>query len=174
MAINRELLGNDAFEGTRIIPPTLLVSDRVELDLGDCKLVVEAQPTAHTDNDVTVFDETTGTLFLGDLLFARHVPALDGSIRGWLTLIDKLSARSDVKLAVPGHGPASMEWPAALAPERRYLDKVAEDVRAMIKQGRTLPDALKSAGLSEKGAWELFKDYHARNVTAAFAELEWE
>jgi hypothetical protein len=102
------------------------------------------------------------------------VPALDGSIRGWLTLIDRLGARTDVKRAVPGHGPASMDWPAAFAPERRYLDKVAEDVRALIKQGRTLPEALKSAGLSEKDAWLLFKDYHARNVTATFAELEWE
>jgi quinoprotein relay system zinc metallohydrolase 2 len=133
LAINEELLGKEAFTGTRIIPPTLLVKDSVELDLGGRKLVVEAEPTAHTDNDVTVFDAQTGTLFLGDLLFARHVPALDGSIRGWLTLIDRLGARTDVKRAVPGHGPASMDWPAAFAPERRYLDKVAEDVRALIK-----------------------------------------
>jgi hypothetical protein len=44
----------------------------------------------------------------------------------------------------------------------------------MIKQGRTLSDAMASAGLSEKDAWLLFKEYHARNVSAAFAELEWE
>ena len=30
----RELLGEDAFAGTRIIPPTLLVEDRMTLDLG--------------------------------------------------------------------------------------------------------------------------------------------
>ena len=38
LAINKELLG-DAFEGERIIPPTELVKDRLELDLGDRKLL---------------------------------------------------------------------------------------------------------------------------------------
>ncbi len=174
LAINKELLGDEAFAGTRIIPPTLLVEDTAELDLGDRKLRLEAQKTAHTDNDLTIFDEKTGTLFLGDLLFSKHVPALDGSIRGWLALIDKLKARHDVARVVPGHGPASMTWPDALAPEQRYLSKVADDVRAMIKEGRTMTEAMKSAGMSEKDAWLLFKEYHARNVSAAFAELEWE
>ena len=173
LAINKELLGA-AFDGTRIVPPTEAVTDRLEIDLGDRKLLIEAHPTAHTDNDVTVLDEKTGTMFLGDLLFAKHVPALDGSIRGWLALIGKLETRKDVELAVPGHGPASMPWPDALAAETRYLNKVAEDVRAMIKQGKTLAEAAQTAGLSEKDAWLLFKEYHARNVSAAFAELEWE
>lgn len=174
LAINEELLGKEAFAGTRIIPPTKLVEDTLELDLGDRTLVLEAQKTAHTDNDLTILDKQTGTLFLGDLLFAKHVPALDGSIRGWLTLLDKLKERTDVARVVPGHGPASMEWPAALAAEQRYLSTIAEDVRAMIKEGRTIAEAMKTAGLSEKDAWILFKEYHARNVSAAFAELEWE
>jgi quinoprotein relay system zinc metallohydrolase 2 len=173
LAINKELLG-DAFEGERIVPPTELVKDRIELDLGDRKLLIEAHATAHTDNDLTVLDEKTGTMFLGDLLFSKHVPALDGSIRGWLTLIDTLKARQDIKLAVPGHGPASMAWPTAIAAEQRYLKQIADDVRGMIKQGKTLADAAQTAGLSEKDAWLLFKEYNARNVSAAFAELEWE
>jgi quinoprotein relay system zinc metallohydrolase 2 len=173
LAINKELLG-ESFAGTEIVPPTQLVKDTLELDLGDRKLAIEAYPTAHTDNDVTVFDEKTGTLFLGDLLFSRHVPALDGSIRGWMTVLDRLHARGDVKLAVPGHGPASMAWPDALADQQRYLQTVAKDVRRMIQEGKTLADAAKTAGLSEKDAWELFEEYHARNVSAAFAELEWE
>lgn len=173
LAINKELLG-PAFDGTKIVPPTVLVNDRLELDLGDRKLLVEARPTAHTDNDVTVLDEKTGTMFLGDLLFSKHIPALDGSIRGWLALLDNLASRQDVKLAVPGHGPASMPWPAALTAEKRYLARLASDVRTMIKQGKTLAEAAATAGLSEKDAWLLFKDFHARNVSAAFAELEWE
>ncbi len=174
LAINKELLGEKAFKGTRIIPPTMLVKDKLELDLGGRTLQLEAQKTAHTDNDLTIFDKQTGTLFLGDILFSKHIPALDGSIRGWLALLDQLKSRTDVARVVPGHGPPSMQWPQALEPERRYLAKVAEDVRALIKEGRTLSEATKVAGMSEKDAWLLFKEYHARNVSAAFAELEWE
>lgn len=174
LEVNKGLLGDKAFEGTRIIPPTLLVKDETVLDLGDRALVLKAQMTAHTDNDLTVLDKKTGTLFLGDILFSRHVPALDGSIRGWLKLLDRLKSRTDVARVVPGHGPVSMQLPDALAPEQRYLSKMAEEVRAKIKAGNTLSDAMKTVGLSEKDAWLLFKEYHARNVSAAFAELEWE
>lgn len=173
VAANRELMGEAAFAGSRIVPPTLVVEDRLELDLGDRKLVLTAWPTAHTDNDVTVFDTTTKTLFLGDLLFSRHIPAIDGSLRGWLKVMGDLAA-IPAERVVPGHGPAAMDWPAALAPQRRYLSRVADDVRAAIRSGKTLAAATKEAGLSEKDAWALFEEFNARNVSAAFAELEWE
>lgn len=174
LAINKELLGAEAFDGERIIPPTLVVDGKLELDLGDRPLVLEAQKTAHTDNDLTVLDKNTDTLFLGDLLFSRHTPALDGSIRGWLALIDKLQKRTDTARVVPGHGPPSMQLPDALDPEKRYLSLIAKQVRAKIKEGSTLAEAMRTVGLSEKDAWVLFDEYHKRNVSAAFAELEWE
>jgi hypothetical protein len=67
-----------------------------------------------------------------------------------------------------------MELPEALTPEQRYLATIAADVRKLIKDGKTLEDAAKTAGFSERDAWKLFDHYHIRNVTAAFAELEWE
>ena len=143
------------------------------LDLGGRSLVLETQRTAHTDNDLTITDTATDTLFLGDLLFSVHVPTLDGSIKGWLALLDDL-ARKKAARVVPGHGPHAMELPEALTPEQRYLATIAADVRKLIKDGKTLEDATKTAGFSERDAWKLFDHYHVRNVTAAFAELEWE
>jgi hypothetical protein len=67
-----------------------------------------------------------------------------------------------------------MPWPEAAQPQQRYLNQVATDVARLIKDGRTLSEATATAGLSEKDAWLLFEEYHARNVTAAYAELEWE
>jgi len=135
--------------------------------------VLETQATAHTDNDLTVTDTATDTLFLGDLLFSAHVPTLDGSIRGWLALIDELGRR-EVARVVPGHGPHAMALPEALQPEQRYLAAITADVRQLIKDGKTLEEAIRTAGFSERDAWKLFDQYHVRNVTAAFAELEWE
>jgi quinoprotein relay system zinc metallohydrolase 2 len=173
LAANKTMLGAQAFEGSEIILPTLQVKDRHELDLGGRKLICEPQKTAHTDNDMIVTDTATDTLFLGDLLFSVHVPTLDGSIRGWLSLLDDLAERKAARV-VPGHGLHAMTLPDALEDEQRYLSRIVDDVRASIKEGKTLQEATKTAGFSERDRWKMFDQYHVRNVTAAFAELEWE
>lgn len=173
LAANEGDLGPEAFAGTRVIPPTSLVETETELDLGDRVLTLKARRTSHTDNDLTVRDAATGTLILGDLLFSGHIPVVDGSLKGWLALMDELVAEP-AERAVPGHGPVSMPWPQALEPQRRYLETLAREVRVVIKRGGTLEQALKSVGESERGKWLLFDDFHARNISAAFAELEWE
>ncbi|MGH9807061.1 MAG: MBL fold metallo-hydrolase, partial [Terriglobia bacterium] len=149
------------------------VEDKTTLDLGGRTLVLEPQRTAHTDNDLTITDNATNTLFMGDLLFSGHVPTLDGSIEGWLALIEEMKTRNAARV-VPGHGPHAMELPGALEPEERYLSDIANDVRQLIKEGKTLEDATKTAGFEDRDAWKLFDHYHVRNVSAAFAELEWE
>jgi quinoprotein relay system zinc metallohydrolase 2 len=173
LAVNKTMLGGEAFAGTEIVLPTVEVSDKLSLDLGGRVLLLEVQPTAHTDNDLTIADSGTDTLFLGDLLFSEHVPTIDGSIRGWLKLIEALKTRKAARI-VPGHGPHAMQLPQAFEAEERYFAAIAKDVRAIIKEGGTLEDAVKSAGGQERDAWKLFDHYHVRNVTAAFAELEWE
>ncbi|MBA2124635.1 quinoprotein relay system zinc metallohydrolase 2 [Hyphomicrobium methylovorum] len=169
----RENLSESEFEGTKIVLPTRTVADTLDLDLGGRTLKLTARPTAHTDNDLTVLDTTTGTFFPGDLLFCEHVPSLDGSLVGWLKLIPILMQEPAVR-AVPGHGPKSVTWPDAIKPEQHYLETIAADVRAQLKAGKSLEDALATAGQSEKGNWKLFSDYNGMNVTAAFTELEWE
>lgn len=173
LAINKDMLGADAFEGIEVILPTIAVTDSLTLDLGDRTLVCEAMSTAHTDNDLIITDTGTDTLFLADLLFSVHLPTLDGSIRGWLALLDDLGQRRAARV-VPGHGPHAMQLPGALEPEHRYLSTIAAEVRKLIKDGRDLAEATKTVGQSERANWQLFDQYHIRNVTAAFAELEWE
>ncbi len=168
----RRIMGDDLIDEVRMIPPTLLVDGILKLDLGGRSIVLRAWPTAHSDNDLTVLDEQTGTLFAGDLVFLGHVPVIDGSIRGWLTAIDELGAIPAQRL-VPGHGPVN-DWPAALADERRYLERLASDVRALVAQGKAITAAANTAAASERSRWELFDDYNARNATSAFSEIEWE
>jgi glyoxylase-like metal-dependent hydrolase (beta-lactamase superfamily II) len=168
----REALGAEA-EGSEIVPPTLLVSTRLDLDLGGRRLVLWAHGPAHTDNDLTVFDQKTRTFWLADLLFVDRIPVVDGSLLGWLEELAQVTA-IPADRAVPGHGPVVVAWPAAAAPERRYLETLARDTRAAIKAGIGIAEAPQQVGQSERGRWLLFDDYHARNVTASYKELEWE
>ena len=134
---------------------------------------MRAHGPAHTDNDLTIFDENTRTFWLADLLFVDRIPVIDGSVVGWLKELDEVSGIAADR-AVPGHGPVSVPWPAAAAPERRYLEAVVRDTRAAIKAGIGIADAWRYGANSERTHWLLFDDYHPRNVTAAYKELEWE
>jgi len=165
-------LGDEA-SGTEIVPPTVLVADRLDLDLGNRHLILRAHRPAHTDNDLTIFDEKTQTFWLADLLFVDRIPVIDGSLVGWLEQLDELTAMPADR-AVPGHGPVSVPWPAGAEPERRYLAAVAQDTRAAIKGGIGIANAYRQVANSERGHWLLFDEYHPRNVTASYKELEWE
>lgn len=157
-----------------IVEPDRQIDDETTLDLGDRRLVLKAWPRAHTDNDLTVFDEKTSTLWLGDLLFVNRIPSVDGSVPGWVDVLDRLAARDDVETAIPGHGPVQKNWKAALSDERRYLVTVRDAVRDAIDDGYDLNYATRHAAQSERSNWLLFDHYNARNVTAAYTELEWQ
>lgn len=158
---------------TPVVLPDITVTDATEIDLGDRILALEAHPTAHTDNDLTVRDRTTDTWWMGDLVFDRHLPAMDGSVRGWLALLDRLGQEPAARV-VPGHGAATLPWPDAMGPTRDYLAALVEQTRAAIAAGESLGTATKHLGQDLRGDWLLFDAFNARNATAIYRELEWE
>ena len=168
-----ERLVGEAFEGARVIAPSIEVADETRIDLGDRVLVLTAWQTAHTDNDLTVLDLRTGTLFAGDLLFIDRLPVVDGSLKGWLDVIAELR-RVPAARVVPGHGPASAAWPEALDAQERYLNALLRDVRREIAAGGRIESAIGRVAGEERDRWVGFDASHPRNVTASFTELEWE
>jgi len=163
----------DTAAGSEVVMPTLLVQDRVELDLGNRKLVLRAWPVGHTNNDLTVYDASTRTLWAADLLFLQHTPVIDGSLPGFLAVIEQLK-REPVERYVAGHGRSDLAWPQCFEPEQRYLSIVLDETRRALKNRKTIQEAVETVGLSEDKAWSNFEQFHRRNVTAAYTELEWE
>ena len=155
----------------RMAPPDVAVQEMQPLDLGARVLELRAWPTAHTDNDLTVLDRASGTLWLGDLVFEGHLPVLDGKLAGWLQVLDALAGVHATR-AVPGHGRVFEDWPAVLQPTRRYLQQLRDDVNAALDDGTSLSQAVERLGRAPEG-WLLGEAFHRRNVTAAYAELEW-
>ncbi|HEY6452201.1 MAG TPA: quinoprotein relay system zinc metallohydrolase 2 [Steroidobacteraceae bacterium] len=157
----------------QIIAPDRLVESSLELDLGGRRLQLRAWPKAHTDCDLTVLDEQSGTLWTGDLLFRERLPAVDGDVAGWLTVIDEL-ARLQVRRAVPGHGPLTTDLRSALAPERIYLRALLEGVREDIRLGRSMQQAIADVAVAQRPHWLLWDSTHPRNVARVYEQLEWQ
>lgn len=169
---NLESALGPAAENPIVLPRHLVTTEEI-IDLGNRRLDLQAYPPAHTDSDLIVIDETSKTLFAGDLVFLERIPAIDGSILGWLKAIERLRGVAAQRV-VPGHGPIVAGWPEALVDEERYLRLIVKETRQILAEGGSLQNATERVGLSERDRWQLFDSYNARNVTAAYTELEWE
>lgn len=167
-------MGAAASAGSDALPPTRLVEDRLDLDLGGGRvLAVSAHPAAHTDADLSLFDPATQTLWLSDLLFVERIPTLDGSLAGWLRALEMLRERPAAR-AVPGHGPSAVPWPEGAAALTGYLEALRDGTRAAIASGVGIAEAPARVARAEASRWRLAEFYHGRNVSTAFRELEWE
>ena len=169
-------IGAANFAGTRLVAVDHTVAGPETLDLGHRRLRLVPVPPAHTDSDMTVFDEDSATLFAGDLVFLGLTPSLDGSLAGWL---DWTGQTPDPRpaLIVPGHGPVGEDWSAVVAPERHYLGALRDATRDALARGLALSAAIPAITLAMRPVsegWADFQSVTARNAASAFAELEWE
>ncbi len=156
-----------------LVPPDIEVKNTLILSLGGRELTLTAHQTAHTDNDLSVYDAQTDTLWLSDLLFITHLPVVDASALGWLKEIDQLIQKSYTTV-IPGHGPVVKDWPKSMQPQKSYLHNLVADVRNLQKQGKYLEDAVTLLGHDLPPHWALVSEFHKKNITAVFAELEWD
>ncbi|SNR34074.1 quinoprotein relay system zinc metallohydrolase 2 [Paracoccus sediminis] len=168
------LYGPAPMIGTRIVLPDAKVADTMTVDLGGRTLTLTAAGPAHTDNDVTVRDSATGTLFAGDLIFRDLTPIVDGSLPGWLGWMD---IPQDAGPVVPGHGPVARDWDTAVSAQRQFLaalDRATRDgIAAGLPLSRAVPVIVRSLQ-PFADLWASFPESAARDATAAFKELEWE
>ncbi len=168
----KKMLGADA-DGSRIVLPTREVASELTLDLGGRRLLLRAWPIAHTDHDLTVLDELSGTLWMGDLLFVDRAPSLEGDAKGWIALVESLKAIPTAR-AVPGHGPLVDDKAAALDKLRHYFEVLIADLRRGIAAGRPMQEVVRDAAASERAQWLLFDTVNLRNAEALYMQLEWE
>lgn len=96
----------DWMRGTELLLPAQALETGV-LEIGEHPLQLLSL-TGHTGADLAIFDQRTGVLFAGDLLFYQRALATPNtsSLTTWLADIDSLQ-RLPWKLVVPGHGPAA-------------------------------------------------------------------
>lgn len=94
-------------QGTVPVYPSLTYRERMEIDMGDRKIILLHARHSHTDGDTLVYLPDSKVLFAGDLLFTDYHPFLgEGNIEEWAGALDTIMAM-DIEKIIPGHGPLS-------------------------------------------------------------------
>lgn len=127
-------LTDELLAGTTVATASLTFNNRMEIDLGDRKVELIYTGASHTEGSLLVYVPDTKLLFAGDVLFTDVHPYMgDGQIKGWIGVLDDISAM-DVVSIVPGHGPLSTK--KDLQEMKQYLLTFERIGRDLSSQGK--------------------------------------
>lgn len=125
--------------------PVVTFTRDVTFHLNGEELHVYHAPNGHTDGDAIVRFTRDNLVHLGDLYFNKFYPFIDissgGSVDGVIAALDRVLAESnDATRFIPGHGALGSK--ADLAAYRAMLATIATRIKALVKEGKTLEQAL--------------------------------
>ena len=168
----RQMLGEAAMEGTRLVVPQRTVDADTSVDAGGRRLRLIHPGWAATPGDLMVLDEATGTLFTGSVASQDQVPLLrDGRLADWIAALDAVAALAP-RAVVPGHGPVPA--PGAVRATREYLVELDRVVRRLYDSGASLIEAIDRAELPGFAHWAGYGSVHRKNVQQLYLSLELE
>jgi glyoxylase-like metal-dependent hydrolase (beta-lactamase superfamily II) len=139
------------FTGVVLTPPTTLVDERLDLDVGGVPVELHYVGPAHTQGDVIVYLPEQRVVFTGDVLFRLCTPiGWEGTYANWKAALDAIVALAP-EVVVPGHGPlCGVEGPQEM---RAYLDYVERESKAAFAAGLSEVEAAKRIDLGPYAAW---------------------
>jgi len=111
--------------------PDHTVTEPIEVDLGDRRLLLTHPGRGHTDHDLAVWSPDTGVLFAGDLVEQGADPDFtDAYPLDWPTAVIEL-LRLKPQIVVPGHGdPVDADFVTAQRDDLTALADLCQAVRA--------------------------------------------
>jgi cyclase len=130
-------------------PPFLTYTEGVTLWSGDLRCDVRYAGTpAHTTNDSIIHIPERSVAFTGDLLFNGGTPfALQGSVSGWIEVLQTVLRPLGAQTLVPGHGPVC--GPEVIDGALAYLQFVQDTARAGKAAGLSHLEAARTTDLGE-------------------------
>jgi glyoxylase-like metal-dependent hydrolase (beta-lactamase superfamily II) len=175
----REILGERAMAGSRIVTPDRLVTRTRWLDVIGRPLMVVAPARGSAPGAIAVLDITTRTLITGALVFVDHIPDLrdarGGPWRGALAML----AATHCRHLVPGFGPIGSC--ADVSGMDAYFAALDQRVRELLTADVGLAELPGRCDLPEFSGWGGYAALHVANANreylrmerAAFADGDW-
>ncbi|QOP45515.1 MBL fold metallo-hydrolase [Sulfurimonas paralvinellae] len=163
----------EAFHGTTQEYPTILITDREEIDIdGKIVIIKSVNHKAHTKNDLFVYIPSKKALFAGDLVFNERLPSLrDGNINGWIAALQEIKMM-DVDYIIGGHGDVVSKKSVDFT--YNYLMQLKKEVLQRLDDGEDIGDVVNEVVMPEYKEIPFYDSIHRQNVETAYRTLEWE
>jgi quinoprotein relay system zinc metallohydrolase 1 len=128
----------DWMRGTEPVVPATVLTGEAE-DFGN-RRIRPLQLRGHTDSDIALFDEASGILIAGDLVFLDRAPTTPhADIERWRTTLATLGGIPH-GLLVPGHGPAE-RGARGIEQTRRWLETIEPQIKDAFDKGLDVAEA---------------------------------
>ena len=138
-ADNMYRTAGDWMRGTEVVLPGTILTSEPE-DFGDRRIRPLAM-RGHTGSDLVLFDEMSGYMFTGDLVFLDRAPTTPhADIERWRQALANLGAIPFERL-IPGHGPAE-ESVRGIEQTRAWLEAVEQIIRDAFENGLDITEAI--------------------------------
>jgi len=159
----------DAMKGTNVVVPSNTAQPGL-LELGGHRIRVMAMQ-GHSAADLVVFDETTGVLFTGDLVFFDRAPTTPhADLVRWRESLDALAALPFRKM-VPGHGPV-LDDRRGIDLTRRWIDWIERTFVEAAQAGLDMNDVLALPLPPEWASMPLAASEYRRSVAHLYPGIE--
>ncbi|MGR8920497.1 MAG: quinoprotein relay system zinc metallohydrolase 1 [Gammaproteobacteria bacterium] len=125
----------------------------------------------HTAGDLVILDRTTGTLFVGDLVFNRRAPTTPSAdLDAWQSALLALNG-AEFELLVPGHG-APVRKRAPIAETADYLRWLAGRIDEAVTGGRSMGETLYLPVPRRFDIHDTLVEEYRRSVMHVFPDVE--
>ncbi|MGQ0673826.1 MAG: quinoprotein relay system zinc metallohydrolase 1 [Hyphomicrobium sp.] len=132
-------IAGDWMRGTEVVLPGTVLDGGVE-DFGSRRLRPLAM-RGHTGSDLVLFDEVSGFMFTGDLVFLDRAPTTPhADIERWRISLANLGGIPCQRI-IPGHGPAEAT-DRGLLQTRDWLETVQTIIRDAFERGLDISEAI--------------------------------
>lgn len=159
----------DWMRGTKVTLPSQSVKPGIEEIGGHTLEFIQMQ--GHTQADLVIFDQSTGVLFAGDLIFNQRAATTPHAVvKDWLQSLQQLK-NLPFKVLVPGHGSVTKDS-SPIAQTKDYLEWLVATLQEGAESGLDMAEIMYTAVPKRFQRVSLVKEELQRSVTHLFPALE--
>lgn len=159
----------DWMRGTELVLPGKAIENGVE-DFGSRRIRTLVM-RGHTESDLVLFDELSGVMIAGDLVFLDRAPTTpNADIERWRISLANLGGIPH-RLLVPGHGPAENST-RAIEQTRDWLVAIQKNITGAFERGLSMTEAMAEPLPDWTGKIALARYEYERSVAHLYPKLE--